>query len=496
MPVNRKLFTLLLFVFAGVVVFKLTGPLGFFDQKSPQDIWLRALLVQNEKTKVTLKNEKSVEDFIIESYQNTLARPNSDWSRFFVRYLSGHFEGALKESSDYLALADGLFRARDRIRLLKPITQTRAALFLFASLTDETLYAMTVRFPQEAYKKTQWRIDFESSPPECAVGKYFGISLCPGDVVLSKSEAFSSSLFAFRSPDSGTFSHASTPYFTAGMLNPLLIEAEPAGGLFEDPTKEGQLPKIGVYRLSQATDEQRLKIDNAVNEIVRLRSTKLSFNFQLDPKCEPGRYFCTEIVYCAYRQSGLAPELNPYNESLWSSPSPLAKELIEQISSANKGPIPMPGDVELNSAFKPVSFEIKLDQIPTMRIHSAIVAAFVKLMHEDIDLRGRYLQALGKFGEKKLGDLKEGTSLRFLDQLGLPTHNKLAMLRAQLPPETRLKEIAFYFHFQNQMLAKITALLLSHQGPLSFGELESLATPELRSGTESFISSLSSLQSL
>jgi hypothetical protein len=331
--------------------------------------------------------------------------------------------------------------AHEKIRLVKPIPLAAHALYLLDVLSDEVFYAKQMHFGGTA--------PFVWGHPR---------DLKKGDVLISKNTEFSSLLLQFRSPDAGAYSHAQLILNEGKNSNPEILESG-TFGLNRVPFILGDYARLAVFRSVKSVHTQDLiaqALDSFLTASTLGGKADLKkahpFDFTFTPDCTKPAYFCTDMIYCVYRQSGISPDQNPYPREIWQSSTETENEFIKSVVKLNWGAAPVPGDVELNPNFHATAYEVSAEKIKIIRNHLALTEAFFSLIQSEPELMNLYSETLGKLAKgKTVGELKE-SEVRDFAKAGLIDAEQLLPILKVLPPEMNLRTLAFYYHFERVLM--------------------------------------------
>ncbi len=414
---------------------------------------------------------KNALDTILHHYDETLHLPDSRWLENFFNTLVQTLATTYISREDYMGLAQALTDARDQIRSHGPVERSRIAIHLLSILTDETLYAMSLKFPS-LNPTWEWHSHNTNNISGCEI-KYSNTSLCEGDLVLSKSDAFSGLLFLFHSPYSSTYSHVALASGTS--QNAKLIGADLPGLITSPITSLDSMPRIGIYRSKGSLKNQK-QVLNAI-----LQTHTINFNFDLKPECSPKKYFCSELFYCFYKDLGIEGDSNPYPERIWTLPGSkegeAMREFVTALGKSRWEKIPSPGDVEFNPEFESLAQFIRVPLLSNLRIQTAIVNSFIQILHDDPKMRDAYVKSIIK-AEAGMESLLPKEARQDYKRL------RLALARQVTPAE-----LAFYAHFQFTLLPQTFNEILSlTRGRLALlSELESRSRQSIQGRMQTFI---------
>ena len=245
------------------------------------------------------------------------------------------------------------------------------------------------------------------------------------------------------------------------------------------------LPKVSLYRL-KAHPGLAAKVAKELTEFPHT----FAFNLRLKPECQPDRYFCSELIYCGFR-SVLASQktdefANPYPVELWSkTDDPIAERFASKVVPLYWGPIPAPGDVELNPDYTAIAHWVRPNQIPRLRVQFVFTNVLFTLLDDNPELRRNFIESLAAISSKK----------RFFRRLlswsnhGRELVKEFDETESKSQGEVPTSSILFYSYIQFLLLPEIEnkCVAQSTKVPLSLKQLRDKITREVGSNLESFI---------
>ncbi len=466
------------------------------------DRWIKTFPPFAGKPEMPFSERGAYEKELGSAFGSYFSNPDDDTAfREFYSALLGAAANARGSGPELLQFAAGLVRIRDHWRAADPIIRTRKVNFLAELLIEETLYLALKR---GAPMSSAWFVFGPSA--ECVSGEpptdFYGISGCAGDVVISKGDAFSSALNAFRMPLAASYSHSAILIPDPGTGSLRLLEVDGLAGGLNRFEEESAPARLTIYRIRDRANAPAIRsaLDRAsalVHSAMPKDSDRPSedrplfgFNLTLRPDCTPGRYYCSELNYCLFHDSGIEDSRNPYSKKFWSEPFAADENFIDRIWPVYPGAIPEPSDVELNAAYLMVGHRVNLEELSRMRIQFATLNALASLFRDDPVRREAYLGVLRSYGESTLAYAKPALMESIGRLVGLKP-SQWIKLRALLPSEIRVGEIVFYYHIQHLLLPEVErrlgALDCARCDPIPLEELGGRALPLIRAAIDQFV---------
>jgi hypothetical protein len=300
-------------------------------------------------------------------------------------------------SQDLWELGRNFYDFRRRAQNLKLLTpqKKRELSQLFSFLAEEAFYVFNQRVGQMTETFVWGGISCEGARS----GKLFGVSVCPGDVVLTKGEAVSSSMLSRFADRPGSFSHAALVHVLPGG-EVILIES-----LIEDGVKLRRaaaiearaLKRAFVYRLGRDVPNRRQafsKLQAALDAFVvsmrervqdPFQQTLFPYDFAMKVETENSdpAMFCTEVPEWIYRAHAKLPtQLNPYPSSLWSTISGPNRDFFNRFLGITEAALPAPSDLDVNPSFEIVGAKVDTGRLWEDRLHVAFIDSLLDLAKE------------------------------------------------------------------------------------------------------------------
>jgi hypothetical protein len=363
-------------------------------------------------------------------------------------------------------LAKELLTQRENLRYSFEDSRTpraRMKLALLSHLAEETIVAASEG------RKDLFKISINPTQNCVRKGVLAGITLCEGDVLLSKGNAGSSSFLSRISDYPGNFSHTTLAYL--GKDNRVLLpEAEIEDGVkLRIPTKDYETnPKTRLYVYRLKTNEKTVDLPRTAatsfiaemseklglkdtDEQVLIEKTSYGYDSYLDA-LHSAKLFCSELVYRAYiLANALARSLlNPYPQQLWSSitDKSVASFFTNFLGIQNLN-FPAPSDIELNPNYHLLELQISRPALKNDRIDVALIDVMVAALKSNKDLSDDYLKIFKGKAEIAL----HAEDLQKLVAAGILPQEEMDKIIKTVPPEIGVKQIIF-FAFLNKVLNK------------------------------------------
>jgi hypothetical protein len=380
----------------------------------------------------------------------------------------------LPASEDYRRLAADLLEARDRLRpaqardgaVAAPSEDARRKLLLLAVLAEETLYAGTLAHPAEAGRRVE-RAYAGISPEDCSldgrapkIARFRGMTLCQGDVIVSKEDSLFSSFAARMVTAPQLFTHSTLAFVDSSSPTKelLLLEANGQDGGVKLRRAEATYKdavRVFVYRLRHPDAARRRELLRAAilgAERYHARMRELTdgdpvgkaafpFDFFYQPD-DPSRQYCSEVAYDAYARGGLDGGWNPYPRALWNTfASPGGPDFWKKALGLPDPVFHDASDVELNPNYELVGWSIDPSRLPRERIDTAVADTAYELLREDYSgVRRRYLEAASRLGDGPV----TAQDIAAFEGLGYFDAPVIAYVKHKLAPGPNLKMVAFF----------------------------------------------------
>lgn len=351
------------------------------------DVWTSGLSVGEEKKKLPHDNKKR----ILESYYYA-----NSVEEFFNKLLILDLHHTYPTMNSYKQLAEQLFAVRKelRSRSIENDHYLRQSLMLLELLGEEVLYAGKLRFPDQ--NNISFTYNNPTLPCMGRVGKLNGVTVCQGDVLLSKGGAGSSNFIAKITDYPGNFSHAAIVYVDAATKGVYLPESFIEDGVKlrspKDEYENSSKAKLFIYRSkSSVTIGQAIQgVDQFVSMMIdRIGSNSyqdlavkaaLPYDFSMNGS-DPSALACTEVVLQSYMMGG-ATQTNPYPQELWSTANSSGQGSLVTDFLKIAPQFPAPSDLELNPRYDLISLSFNLNKLGIDRQMIAMIDILIEKVEE------------------------------------------------------------------------------------------------------------------
>ncbi|MEQ1918183.1 MAG: hypothetical protein ABL955_03215 [Elusimicrobiota bacterium] len=456
--------------------------------------------------------------------------PSDSVSDFYQKLLGLELNRRYTKPEGYRRLVGALMAVRRDLRppkrrdfsIVEPSEELKQALLLLEVLTEETIYAASIRFPETAEK--DWTAQYEKISDElCSYdGKrgrtatYRGIKFCQGDVIISKEDSLFSSFAARMITLPQLFSHASVAYVRysdAGRRLQLLeTNGQDHGVKLRDPADTYKdVARFFVYRARASDPGQRREYlrsaitgaDRYMTVITQMSGgdpvNKVSFLFDFYYRpADPKEQYCSEVAYDVYNRGGLTGAKNPYPAELWNTfdNPPDSPDFWKKASGVEAGTFHDASDVDLNPNFDLISYTIDPKRVSRERIDTAISdVAFAFIKDDTSGVRARYLESLSGIGDRGItpGDIAALRATRLFPDLMVDNIAK------RVRPGPNLKMALFYIvidqmlgsaregSLRSRMIAADAKAVAVTGRPLGLIALRREAAAVMRKDLESFL---------
>ncbi|MDO8631745.1 MAG: hypothetical protein Q7R41_14755, partial [Phycisphaerales bacterium] len=408
-------------------------------------------------------------------------RRSKSTAELYLKLLSLGINRPYAAIEEYRAVAESLLAARRKLRpaqkpdgtVSPPALRDRQTAQLLAILSDETLYAAALRFPEAS--RGDWLVTYETiddlacsddgKTPRTVV--FRGIKFCQGDIIVTKADSLFSSVLARRLRHPQHFSHSSVAAVAPGDSRSLrLFDSDGAddGVKLRDPVRNfSDATRLFVYRLREKDPHRRRTLLSAVvsgsdrylADMRRLTNGDaegkaaypFDFRVRIDDSSEQR---CSEVPHIIYGKGGVTDGRNPYPRILWSAHNDMGVEvskvpaLVNLIFAAETATAPEAGDIEFNPNFDVAAALVIPERLARERIDAAIIDVMFAYLSEDVKgVRTRYTTFLSAFDN----DPVTATGLETLRRSGFFNNTLVAAIAARTLARTHnfsIKMAIFY----------------------------------------------------
>jgi hypothetical protein len=380
-------------------------------------------------------------------------------------------------------------RLRSAIVLGSDLGAERRAFALLQTLLEEA--AMSA-YPEGKALVFDTPLALTSEEEEIA-GKFNGLSILPGDVVIQiGANALSSHFIAGSQTHPGLASHS---YVIAkGGAQPEILEALIEDGVNRRDPTDSKLARLWILSLPES--KARAGAAKATSDFIAKEkipfvedgkygsNSPLRYDSTMNPvRKKDGLYFCSALVQEIYQRAGLQSYQIPYldNQANWNSLDGLEQAVYKELD-ITAARVPAPSDVLMQKEFSIRGLMVDSGALQTSRRMRASVDALFDILRSNAAVREQLQAALHAIPKMEVSKQR---ILAILDRAiaapnGLDSEI-LRKVRAQvqdnLPQTANLRQIAFFMTLNMLIQDK------AQEGLTAFeqSELKRHATPgELR----------------
>lgn len=466
--------------------------LGLFKE------WTQGLMFGESSNDI--KIDKTVSDLILDSFKTS-----KDTNQFLASVIGLRLHKHYSSFESYRKLTEGLYSVRKIIRsneAFQPLYR-REAMLAISVLAEEVLYASYNLFPQ----KKIVRFDYANiNLGQCAGASSLlnNVSLCSGDVIVSKGDAASSSFIARIADYPGNFSHSVIPYIDS-KSNILMIEADIDDGVkLRSPAKDyinSKKSKLFIYRSKNPKTVKAAKVasQKMYDLILSLvagkdptTTTSIEYDFSMNAD-DSQKMFCSEIAYYSYAQNPIAALDNPYPKKYWSQVADSSRRdfLSKFLDSALS--FPAPSDIDMNPNYEVVGMQFDTSKLSNDRMMVALIDTVFLVLNDNKEEVNISLNALGKLGSQIATSEEITKNLKQFELTGIKIPAELYEKVKTIPRNISYKQLIF-FSFLNDMLAPkvlgplamYEASLLQKGQVLDIGTMRSLIYSQVNTEMDNF----------
>ncbi len=341
----------------------------------------------------------------------------------------------------YIEKAKILLAERTALKNNFSTETARQKIYFNTMLADRILIAYYFKYgPREA------DLLFNYSTDNYSPDNIKPYDLKPYDIIISRDETLSSQLLLFRSQYSERYSHTDVIIPSADKRNLKAYTTDVEGGVIrEDINEIGEVRDlILTYKDSTARELffNRQKLANYIDNFER----KISYNYPLIPNCT-NELFCTEFVYCLFKDAGLQQTLNPYPRRLWNT-----NIKNSQLFSLYQGVMPEPSDILLNPNYKIVSEKINIYGLLNSMVADYIIQIFLTKLKYDLVFKYKFENWLQSITKTNLNsEIKKYSTVRINNykvMLFLPRMDPEKVSPGLIVFSYRLSGIVYYLNTQ------------------------------------------------